>query len=153
MKWLTRSCGLNVQKQNFVADKVLLPVTETVAYFNTGAASKATLLKSLGVTPSENMLMALRKADSERVRKAAVKISVKACLCRRKLRAKKKCKPKSKVTYLAGGFGLSQEPEELLTTHNIKRKSVAQEEFNVDFTVETSITFVDDNANSIDWIK
>ena len=134
-------------------DKVLLAVTETVAYFNTGAASKATLLKSLGVTPSENMLMALRKADSERVRKAAVKISVKARLCRRKLRAEKKCKPKSKVTYLAGGFGLSQEPEELLTTHNIKRKSVTQEEFNVDFTVETSITFVDDNDKSIEWIK
>ena len=70
---------------------MLLALTKTVTYFNTGAASKAILLKSTGVT-----VIALRKADNERIRKAAVNISEKARLCRRKLRAKKKSKPKGK---------------------------------------------------------
>ena len=133
-------------------DKVLLAVTETVTYFNTGAASKTILLKSTGVTPSENMQIARRKADNERIRKAAVKISEKASLCRRKLRAKRKSKPKGKISYLAGRFGLSQEPENLLTTtkHN-KRKSSHQEK--CDFNVETGITFVDDNDKRTQWIK
>ena len=50
--------------------KLLLAVSETVTNFNTGAGSKAVLLKSVGVTPTENMLNALRKADHTRVKKA-----------------------------------------------------------------------------------
>ena len=50
----TKFCGMN---------KVTLAVTETVAHFNTGAASKAVLMKTSGVTPDVNMLTALRKCD------------------------------------------------------------------------------------------
>ena len=88
-------------------------VSETVTQFNTGAGSKAVLLKSVGVTPTENMLTALRKADHVRVKKAARKITEKARHNRRKLQAKRKSKSKEKVTYMAGGFGLTNEPEDV----------------------------------------
>ena len=58
--------------------KLLLAVSETVTNFNTGAGSKAVLMKSVGVTSTENMLNALRKADNIRIKKAARKITEKA---------------------------------------------------------------------------
>ena len=57
----TKFCGMN---------KVTLAVTETVAHFNTGAASKAVLMKTSGVSPDVNMLTALRKCDKIRIMKA-----------------------------------------------------------------------------------
>ena len=72
----TKFCGRN---------KVLLAVTETVSHFNTGAASTASLLKAAGVVPSENMMSALRNTDIIRIKEAAIKVSEKACLSRRKL--------------------------------------------------------------------
>ena len=80
--------------------KLELAVCETITKFNSGAGSKAVLLKTSGVAPGTNMLAALRKADNTRIKFAARKISVKARLARRKLRAKKNLKQKKKLRIL-----------------------------------------------------
>ena len=54
---------------------VAIAVCETVGVFNTGAASKATLMQLCGVTPGRNMLKALRKEDHERIVFAGHKVS------------------------------------------------------------------------------
>ena len=48
----------------------------------------------------------------------AIKVSEKARLSRRKLRATKKSKGKSEVDYMASGYGLSKEPEDLTTVNS-----------------------------------
>ena len=106
--------------------KLLLAVCETVCHYNTGAGSRAALLKASGVKPNLNMIGAFRKADDIRIRKAAMKISEKARLKRRKLQANKKSKTKEKVSYMAGGFGLSDKPEDVTGIPKKKRMNVAE---------------------------
>ena len=114
MRQPTKYCGGKCQKTKFCGrNKVLLAVTETVSHFNT--ASTASLLKAAGVVPSENMMSALPNTDIIRIKEAAIKVSEKACLSRRKLRATKKSEGKAKVDYVAGGYGLSKEPEDSTT--------------------------------------
>ena len=50
----TKFCG---------ARRVCIAVSETVAIFNTGAASKAMLMEMCAVTPGVNMLRALRQEN------------------------------------------------------------------------------------------
>ena len=107
MRQPTKYCGGGgkCQKTEFCGrNKVLLEVTGTVSHFNTGAASTASLLKAAGVVPSENM-SALPNTDIIRIKEAAIKVSEKACLNRRKLQATKKSEGTAKVDYVAGGYG------------------------------------------------
>ena len=90
--------------------RVVIAVCETVGVFNTGAASKATLMQSCGVAPGKNMLQALRKEDHERIVFAAHKVSTRYRKQRQELRSKKKSKA-DKLSYQAGTFGISSKPE------------------------------------------
>jgi len=103
--------------------KVLLAVSETVSHFNTGTASRATLMEAVAVNPSCNMLTALHKEDRIRIQHAAKKISERARVRRRKLRADKKSKTDDVVNYQTGSFGLSCQPEDLTVVHSQKRKA------------------------------
>ena len=49
-------------------------VCETVEVFHVGAASRASLLESCGVSPGWNMLKALKKQDQERIASAAAAV-------------------------------------------------------------------------------
>ena len=69
--------------------KVALAVTDTISYFNTGAASQITLLNSISIESSSNMFSAMRKQDQSRIAIAAKKVSEKARMQRRKLQAKR----------------------------------------------------------------
>ena len=60
----TKFCG---------SQKVKLAVCETICYFNTGAASKASLLTSVGIEPGVNALSSLRKEDNVRISNAEKK--------------------------------------------------------------------------------
>ena len=99
--WSSRYCGKR---------RVVIAVCETVGVFNTGAASKATLMQSCGVTPGRNMLKALRKVDHERIVFAGHKVSTRYRKQRQELRSKKKSKA-DKLSYQAGAFGISSKPE------------------------------------------
>ena len=100
--------------------KVTIAVCETVCVFNTGAASKAIILEECGVKqPGKNMLRALKKEDTLRLKLAAQKTSRKYRMKRRILRAQKK-KKKDKQSYKSGSFGLSEKPEKVKGT---KRKA------------------------------
>ena len=138
--------------------KILLAVSETIGEFNTGAASKAMVLKSSGAAPHHNMLSALRNTDKIRIKKAAIKISEKARHARRKSRAKRKSKVTDKISYMAGGFGLFEDPEDFTSV----KKSGARKRKTIKIHVQpvmlppvdtvNDITFVDDNDIHI-WIK
>ena len=52
--------------------RVRIALCETIAVFNTGAASKA-VMDSCGVTPGSNMMRPLRQQDKSRIRSAAQK--------------------------------------------------------------------------------
>ena len=103
--------------------KVELAVAETICHFNSGAGANASLHESYGANVSSNMLSSLRKIDKERVKNAAKKISVKARLDRRKRRAKLKSKNEPKaISYMAGAFGISKQPEiDQIVTKAIKK--------------------------------
>jgi hypothetical protein len=92
---------------------------ETIAAFNTGAASKAVALDLCGVTPGMHTMRALRKQDDVRLKTAAKKVSDKYRKNRQKLRAQKKDKA-DKRSYQPGGFGLSAKPID--STESKKRK-------------------------------
>ena len=94
--------------------KVVLAVTDTVSYFNTGAASQIALLNSISIESSSNMFSAMRKQDQSCIVVASKKISEKARMQRRKIRAKKlNKKDEMTVQYQAGSFVLSREPEDI----------------------------------------
>ena len=116
----TKFCG---------ARKVELAVCETICKFNTGAASRLSILDSIGVKPGCNMLTGFRKEDEDRIKNAKRKCSLKSRSDRRKRRRERKSKNNknnsSKVSYLAGGFGLGLEPE-------------------IDFDIQVEVTFVDE---------
>ena len=69
------------------------------------------------------MLSALRKGDRSRVQLAAKKILERTRMRRRKLRAEKKSKKDDTVTYKAGSFGFSSQPEDLSGPSGKKRKT------------------------------
>ena len=91
-------------------------VCEAVCHFNKGATGKSDLISSFGIQPGHNMLLAIKKHNEKRVKKAAVKISVKYRERRRKLRAEKKSKIDKEVVYQAGSFGLSSMPDSIFTS-------------------------------------
>ena len=95
--------------------KILLAVSETVTHFNSGSGSRVKLLDSFCSKPKRNMMLAMRKEDDKRVKNAARKIVEQARKRRRKLRSEKKSKKENIVTYQAGSFGLSSNPEDLTT--------------------------------------
>ena len=64
--------------------KLVMAVSETVCHFNTGAGYTLSLMETLDIEPSSNMLSALRREDSDRIKEAARKVSEKARLLRRK---------------------------------------------------------------------
>ena len=85
--------------------RVIIAVCETVGVFNTGAASKANLMKSCGISPGLNMLKALRKEDKERIMSAAHKVSSKYRKRRQEIRSKRKSKA-DKLSYQPGHLAL-----------------------------------------------
>ena len=93
------------------ARKVTIAVCETIALFNTGAASKAIVMDIFGITPGSNTMKALRLQDQSRIKAASKKVSDKYQKQRQKLRAQKKSKG-DKTAYQAGGFSLSSQPDE-----------------------------------------
>ena len=108
----TRFCGVR---------RVRIAVCETVAVFNTGAGSKAAVMKLCGITsPGAQTMKAFREQDRVHVKAAAKKISVKYRERRRKLRAQRKEKGDQNA-YQPGGFGLSSKP--LVEVNKKKRES------------------------------
>ena len=89
---------------------MVIAVCETVGVFNTGAANKAKLMKSCGISPGLNMLKSLRKEDKEKIVFAAHKVSSKYRKQRQEIRSKRKSKA-DKLSYQAGAFGTSSKPE------------------------------------------
>ena len=61
----TKFCG---------ARRVRIAACETIAVFNTGAASKAVVMNLCGVTPGVQTMRALRKQDLVRIQTAANEI-------------------------------------------------------------------------------
>lgn len=61
----TKFCG---------ARRVRIDVCETVAVYNTGAASKGMVMTMCGITPGENSMRALRKQDRVRALTAAKRL-------------------------------------------------------------------------------
>ena len=119
----------NCSKTKFCgARKVELVVCETICKFNTGAASRFSILEAIGVKPGRNLLTGFRK-DDDGVKNAEYKCSLKTRSDRRKRRRERKSKNdktnSTKVSYLAGGFGLGLEPE-------------------IDIGIQMKVTFVDE---------
>ena len=96
----TKFCG---------ARRVRIAACETIAVFNTGAASKAVVMNLCGVTPGVQTMRALRKQDRVRRQTAAKKVSLKYREKRQKLRSLRKSKG-DKSAYQPGAFGLSSKP-------------------------------------------
>ena len=124
----TKFCGV---------DKVKLCTSEAISHFNTGAASRATILETVGVTPGYNMLSALQEEDATRVYHSMRKVQTVTRIRRRKMRGEKKSGgKKSATTYLAGGFGLSKHPE---------INCDAPVDFEMTVVMEPCVTFINDN--------
>lgn len=107
----TKFCG---------ARRVRIAASETVAVFNTGAASKAVLMEMCGVTPGVNMLRALRQQDKTRTYTSAKKVSEKYRKQRQKLHSQRKSKGDQNA-YQSGGFSLSAQPDACQNKNNKKR--------------------------------
>ena len=118
--------------------KLLLAVGETVCEFNTGAASLEEILNESKIKSTSNSLIILRDMDSKRLKNAAKKVSSKARLQRRKLRAKRKGAVEKATSYISGAFGLHKTPE--LDLHKGFEIIYQQSE-----TVEPEIKFIDEN--------
>ncbi len=92
--------------------KVVIAACQTVSRSNIGASSLADIMKVCSIHPGHHTMRALRKADKDRLKNAAVKISQNYKSRRRYLRAKRlKKKDKAKEVYVSGGYGLTGEPE------------------------------------------
>lgn len=81
-------------------------------------------MTSVGSKCSENTYISLRKEDNRRLTEAAKKISLKACLVRRRKRAERKSKGKGndKVSYLSGAFGVEATPDIVVKSKKSKKK-------------------------------
>lgn len=116
-------CGQGAPKLDSVeSDVFALLCVKLLHYSNTGAGSKAAVMKLCGITsPGAPTMKAFREQDRVRVKAAAKKISVKYRERRRKLRAQRKEKGDQNA-YQPGGFGLSSKP---LVEVNKKKRAVA----------------------------
>lgn len=117
--------------------KLLLAVAETVCEFNTGVASLEEILNESNIKSTSNSLSILRAMDSNRLHNAAKKVSMKARLQRRKLRAKRKGATEQAKSYISGAFGLEKTPE--LDLHVGLTVTGKQNE-----AVEPAIQFIDE---------
>ena len=120
---------------------MVIAVCETVGVFNTGAASKATLMQSCGVTPGRNTLKALRKVDHERIVFAGHKVSTRYRKQRQELRSKKKSKA-DKLSYQAGAFGISSKPESKGKDQEKKTKTKTRSVATASATLDTAVASV-----------
>ena len=68
-------------------------------------------LKSIGCEPKSNIMYPLRREVYIRVYHAERKICMGSRVARRTQRAKRKANSDTAISYLAGGFGLSKEPD------------------------------------------
>lgn len=100
---------------NFLLVKGCLHQPRSLTHFNSGAASKITVLKTMGLEVPASTLSFVRKKDSSRIKNAAYKISLKACKQRQRLRSLRKSKA-DKNSYAAGSFGLTTKPESYTNT-------------------------------------
>ena len=101
-----------------------MSVGEAISQFNSGAGSVVELLSSVGVNLSANTYRALRKEDKRRLHQAARKVSMKACLIRRKKRGNKQSKgSRSTASYVPGGFGLKKTLESDISVSNKKKQT------------------------------
>ena len=89
---------------------MVIAVCETVGVFNTGAARKAALVKSCGISPGINMLKALTRVNKDSIVSAAHKISSKYRKWRQIIRSNRKSKADN-LAYQAGAFGVGSKPE------------------------------------------
>ena len=78
------------------ARRVRVAVCETIAVFNTGAATNTVIMNLCGITPGVHTMKALSKQDDTRQKTAFKKVSMKYREERRKLRAQGKSKGKEK---------------------------------------------------------
>ena len=92
-------------------EKLLLAVAETVCEFNTGAACLEEVLNQSNIHSTSNSFTIFRNIDSTRLNHAAKKISMKARLQRRKLRATRKGGAEKGTSYISGAFGVQKTPE------------------------------------------
>ncbi|CAB3990356.1 Hypothetical predicted protein [Paramuricea clavata] len=126
----TKFCG---------ARRVRIAACETIAAFNTGAASKAVALDLCGVTPGVHTMKALKRQDDVRLKNAAKKVSEKYRKKRQKLRSAKKDKA-DKKSYQPGGFGLSAKPIENPKSKKRKtapKKKKEQQNIQIKFVMPT----------------
>ena len=95
-------------------NKSCTAVIDTISYFNTGAASQITLLNSVSIESPSNKFSAMREQDQSCIAVATKKVSEKARMQRKKLRAKSlNKKNEMSVQYQAESFGLSSGPENI----------------------------------------
>ena len=120
---------------------VELAVSDTVSDFNSGSASRASLLSIVSNAPPKNMLSTLRKADTRRIKAAANKIFVRARQRRRQLRGEKKAKPTGN-SYKSGSFGLSVEAESVCGTMKRKRRQNVSVDKKVKTTEQSVLTYM-----------
>ena len=118
--------------------RVVIAVCETVGVFNTGAASRAAIMESCGISPGRNMLKALRKEDQDRIASAAHKVSSKYRKRRQIIRSKRKSKA-DKLAYQSGAFGTSSKPE---AAEKKKKKPLRKKAATVALPAETSTSDV-----------
>ncbi|XP_068708152.1 uncharacterized protein [Montipora foliosa] len=90
--------------------RVVIAVCETVGVFNTGASSKAVLMKSCKISLGRNMLKALGREELDRIASEAHKISSKYRKRRQIVRSNRISRA-DKLAFQAGAFGISSKPE------------------------------------------
>lgn len=92
--------------------RVEIAVCETIGVFNIGAAAKADLMRSVGVTPGRNMLKGLRNQDSKRIVSSNQKVSKVYIIDKKKKRRSRKAAAENQSkSYISGAFGLSETPD------------------------------------------
>ena len=149
------------------ARKVTIGVCETICVANTGAASKASMVQEMGMSPGKNMHRALREDDKVRIRAASRRTSKKYRLQRRRLKfGRNQDKSMKIVSYKAGCFGTSIEPETVgsKAEDNLnrsskvvqnkaicskKQKQTNSEQYNYADSSAPKITFVDEDTLEI----
>ena len=102
--------------------RVRIAVCQTVGVFNTGAASKGTIMQQSGIKVlGINMMRGLRIQDRSRLQSAAQKVKLRYAIQRRNIKIKKaKNKKASKDSYVSGGFN-ETDPQMLQSQGGSKR--------------------------------
>ena len=138
----TRFCGKRCIK---------IGIFNTITEFNSGATTKAIVYESLGVQPGTNFYKATVDKEKIRIKNAAKKISDMYCFNRKKRRAKRKSKSDDKVTYMAGAFDLSKEPENIscISSKNLKQKSKSKTKKSLKHKASYSISNCNEEDNCV----